>query len=44
MICPIIIIIITKKNSVIGAYTSISTSSEGNKGVGDKNDFIFHLM
>ena len=34
--------IITKKNSVIGAYTSnFSTSSEGNKGVGDKNDFIF---
>ena len=40
--CPIIIIIMTKKNSVVGAYTSnFSTSSGGNKGVGDKNDFIF---
>ena len=31
-----------KNNSIIGAYISnFSTSSGGNKGVGDKNDFIF---
>ncbi len=42
--CPIIIIIITKKNSIVGAYTSnFSSSSGGNKWVGDKNDFIFSL-
>ena len=42
--CPIVIIIITKKNSIFGAYASnFSTESGGGNWVGDKNAFIFSL-
>ena len=42
--CPIVIIIISKKNSIFGAYASnFSTKSGGGNWVGDKNAFIFSL-
>ena len=41
---PVVIIIITKKKNIFGAYASnFATSSGGNNWVGDKNAFIFSL-
>ena len=43
MNCPIVIIIITKKNSIFGAYASNFSTKSGGGWVGDKNAFIFSL-
>ena len=41
---PVVILIISKKQSIFGAYASnYATTSGGEKWVGDKNSFIFSL-